>query len=72
MTDTVGLLHPGEMGATVGAAARKNGVQVVWTSQQSSAASSRHAAPTFKRASASSSARLPTLVPEPVVHHHIQ
>ena len=33
MTDTVGLLHPGEMGATVGAAARKNGVQVVWTSQ---------------------------------------
>ena len=32
MTDTIGLLHPGEMGATVGAAARENGVQVVWTS----------------------------------------
>ena len=30
MTDTIGLLHPGEMGATVGAAARGSGVQVVW------------------------------------------
>ena len=27
MTDPIGLLHPGEMGATVGAAARENGVQ---------------------------------------------
>ena len=32
MTDTIGLLHPGEMGATVGASARENGVQVVWAS----------------------------------------
>lgn len=32
MMDTIGLLHPGEMGATVGAAARDNGVQVVWAS----------------------------------------
>ena len=32
MTDTIGLLHPGEMGATVGAAARENGAQVVWAS----------------------------------------
>ncbi|MDD9983306.1 MAG: DUF1932 domain-containing protein [Gammaproteobacteria bacterium] len=32
MTDTIGLLHPGEMGVTVGAAARENEVQVVWTS----------------------------------------
>ena len=29
MTNTVGPLHPGEMGATVGAAARKNEVRVV-------------------------------------------
>ena len=32
MADTIGLLHPGEMGATVGAAARLNDVQVVWIS----------------------------------------
>ena len=32
MTDTIGLLHPGEMGATVGAAARENEVQVAWAS----------------------------------------
>ena len=32
MTDTVGLLHPGEMGATVGAAARENEAGVVWAS----------------------------------------
>ena len=32
MTDTIGLLHPGEMGATVGAAAREDEVQVVWAS----------------------------------------
>ena len=32
MTDTIGLLHPGEMGATVGAAARENEVRVVWAS----------------------------------------
>lgn len=28
----IGLLHPGEMGATVGAAARANGAHVIWTS----------------------------------------
>ena len=33
MTRTIGLLHPGEMGATVGAAARRNEAQVVWASQ---------------------------------------
>ena len=32
MTDTIGLLHPGEMGTTVGAAARGSGVEVVWAS----------------------------------------
>ena len=32
MTDTIGLLHPGEMGATVGGAARENEVRVVWAS----------------------------------------
>ena len=34
MTDTIGLLHPGEMGATVGAAARGNGARVVWASDE--------------------------------------
>ena len=33
MTDTIGLLHPGEMGATVGAAARENEVRIVWASE---------------------------------------
>ena len=32
MTRTIGLLHPGEMGTTVGAAARRNEVRVAWTS----------------------------------------
>ena len=32
MTDSIGLLHPGEMGATVGAAARENDERVVWAS----------------------------------------
>ena len=32
MTDTIGLLHPGEMGVTIGAAARGNEVRVVWAS----------------------------------------
>ena len=32
MTDTIGLLHPGEMGATVGGAARANELRVVWAS----------------------------------------
>lgn len=33
MTVTVGLLHPGEMGAIVGAAARAGGARVVWASE---------------------------------------
>jgi 3-hydroxyisobutyrate dehydrogenase-like beta-hydroxyacid dehydrogenase len=32
MTAAVGVLHPGEMGAAVGAAARLNGMRVVWAS----------------------------------------
>ena len=30
---TIGLLHPGEMGASVGAAARAGGARVLWASQ---------------------------------------
>lgn len=33
MAETMGLLHPGEMGATVGAAAQCNAVRVLWTSE---------------------------------------
>jgi 3-hydroxyisobutyrate dehydrogenase-like beta-hydroxyacid dehydrogenase len=29
---TVGLLHPGEMGASIGAAVRRAGVEVLWVS----------------------------------------
>jgi 3-hydroxyisobutyrate dehydrogenase-like beta-hydroxyacid dehydrogenase len=32
MTTVIGLLHPGEMGAAVGAAAQLNGARVVWAS----------------------------------------
>ena len=32
MTTVIGLLHPGEMGAAVGAAARLNGARVIWAS----------------------------------------
>jgi len=32
MTMVIGLLHPGEMGAAVGAAARLNGARVLWAS----------------------------------------
>lgn len=32
MTTVIGVLHPGEMGAAVGAAARLNGARVVWAS----------------------------------------
>jgi 3-hydroxyisobutyrate dehydrogenase-like beta-hydroxyacid dehydrogenase len=35
---TVGLLHPGAMGATVGAAARTNGARVVWAAEGRGAA----------------------------------
>ena len=43
MTDAIGLLHPGEMGATVGAVARGNEVQVVWTSDGRGARTRRRA-----------------------------
>jgi 3-hydroxyisobutyrate dehydrogenase-like beta-hydroxyacid dehydrogenase len=33
MSTAIGLLHPGEMGAAVGAAARLNGARVVWASE---------------------------------------
>jgi len=35
---TVGLLHPGDMGTTVGAAARANGARVVWAAEGRSGA----------------------------------
>src|SRR5215475_6002988 len=34
---TVGVLHPGEMGASVGAAARRGGAEVIWASEGRSA-----------------------------------
>jgi 3-hydroxyisobutyrate dehydrogenase-like beta-hydroxyacid dehydrogenase len=37
MATTVGLLHPGEMGASVGASAREAGADVVWASEGRSA-----------------------------------
>lgn len=39
----IGLLHPGEMGATVGAAARTAGARVAWASEGRSEASRRRA-----------------------------
>ena len=36
---TVGLIHPGQMGVTVGAAARSAGARVVWASRGRSAQS---------------------------------
>jgi len=42
---TIGLLHPGEMGSMVGAAARANGLRVLWASEGRSA-------PTCERAAA--------------------
>ena len=38
MTTVIGVLHPGEMGAAVGAAARTNGARVVWASADRGAA----------------------------------
>jgi len=32
---TVALLHPGNMGSTIGAAAATSGARVVWASEQS-------------------------------------
>jgi 3-hydroxyisobutyrate dehydrogenase-like beta-hydroxyacid dehydrogenase len=40
---TVGLLHPGEMGASIGAALRRAGVQVLWVSAGRGAATRRRA-----------------------------
>jgi len=39
----VGLLHPGEMGASIGAAAREAGARVLWASRGRSASSRRRA-----------------------------
>jgi 3-hydroxyisobutyrate dehydrogenase-like beta-hydroxyacid dehydrogenase len=41
--ETVALLHPGNMGATVGAAARAGGARVVWTSRARSSATRERA-----------------------------
>ena len=41
---TIGLLHPGEMGSMVGAAARANGVRVLWASEERSADTQERAA----------------------------
>jgi len=41
---TIGLLHPGEMGASVGAAARANGARVLWASEGRGADTQKRAA----------------------------
>jgi len=41
---TVGVLHPGEMGASVGAAARRGGAEVMWASEGRSASTKARAA----------------------------
>src|SRR5688500_7174760 len=43
MTTVIGVLHPGEMGAAVGAAARLNGARVIWASEGRGASPSRRA-----------------------------
>jgi 3-hydroxyisobutyrate dehydrogenase-like beta-hydroxyacid dehydrogenase len=43
MSVTIGLLHPGEMGATLGGALRAAGQTVVWTSAERSAATAKRA-----------------------------
>jgi 3-hydroxyisobutyrate dehydrogenase-like beta-hydroxyacid dehydrogenase len=74
MTDdrdmTVALLHPGEMGAAVGACLVSRGIRVVWASQNRSAASRKRACEagledcqTLKRALAASDAVLSICVP---------
>jgi len=42
-TTVIGLLHPGEMGAAVGAAARQNGARVIWASSGRGDATRRRA-----------------------------
>jgi 3-hydroxyisobutyrate dehydrogenase-like beta-hydroxyacid dehydrogenase len=41
---TIALLHPGNMGSTIGAAAATSGARIVWVSQQRSQATQRRAA----------------------------
>ena len=41
---TIGLLHPGEMGASVGASGRANGHRVLWTSEGRGADTGQRAA----------------------------
>ena len=41
---TVGVLHPGDMGATVAASARANGLRVLWASEERSAQTRERAA----------------------------
>ena len=41
---TIGLLHPGEMGSSVGAAGRAGGSRVLWTSEGRSASTRARAA----------------------------
>ena len=43
MTRTIGILHPGEMGSSVGAAARANGNTVLWCSKDRSPETNRRA-----------------------------
>ena len=40
---TVALLHPGNMGATIGAAAATSGARVIWVSHQRSPATRERA-----------------------------
>ena len=40
---TIGLLHPGEMGAAIGAAVRASGQTVLWASRARSAATAERA-----------------------------
>src|SRR5262245_19749010 len=44
MTTTIGLLHPGEMGSSVGAAGRAGGSRVLWSSEGRSASTRARAA----------------------------
>jgi 3-hydroxyisobutyrate dehydrogenase-like beta-hydroxyacid dehydrogenase len=40
---TIGILHPGDMGVTIGTAARANGLRVLWASEDRSAQTRRRA-----------------------------
>jgi 3-hydroxyisobutyrate dehydrogenase-like beta-hydroxyacid dehydrogenase len=43
MADVVGLLHPGEMGAAIGAVLRQHGIEVLWASEGRSEATAARA-----------------------------